>query len=123
MMLNVYKMTENKCVVGMINKTGLKEDLDDTLYENQLILDRASTDFIKKLFELEIPEMFEKLIEIKKIVRTPGYKSKVVVVSNDKNIDPVGTCVGVGGVRIKPILKELNNEKVDVITMRDSLEE
>ena len=66
---------------------------------------------------LEIPEVFEKLVEIKKIVRTPGYKSKVAVISNDKNIDPVGTCVGVGGARIKPILKELGGEKIDIIVL------
>ena len=68
------------------------------------------------------PEVFEKLVEIKKIVRTPGYKSKVAVVSHDKNIDPVGTCVGIGGARIKPILKELEGEKIDVIVWNDSSE-
>ena len=78
--------------------------------------------FLVKLFELEIPEVFEKLVEIKKAVRAPGYKSKVVVISNDPNIDPVGTCVGVGGVRIKPILKELEGEKIDVIAWVDSIE-
>lgn len=120
---NSYMIPGDKCVVGMPIRALLKEVLPEPRYENQLILDRTSSDFLKKLFELEIPEMFEKLIEVKKIVRTPGYKSKVVVISHDKNIDPVGTCVGVGGVRIKPILKELNNEKIDVITQRDSLEE
>ena len=63
--------------------------------------------------------MFEKLVEIKKIVRAPGYKSKVLVSSHDSNIDAVGTCVGVGGVRIRPILKELGSEKVDVISWSD----
>ena len=61
---------------------------------------------MQQLLELEIPEVFKKLVEIKKIVRTPGYKSKVAVISHDTNIDPVGTCVGVGGSRIKPILKD-----------------
>ena len=87
----------------------LKEVLPEPRNENQLILDRASPEFLKKLFELEIPEVFEKLVEIKKIVRAAGYKSKIVVVSHDKNIDPVGTCVGVGGARIKPILREIGN--------------
>ena len=68
-----------------------------------------------KLFELEVPEIFEGLVEIKRIVRAPGYKSKIVVASNDPNIDPVGTCVGVGGARIKPILRELGAEKIDII--------
>jgi transcription termination/antitermination protein NusA len=120
---NAYMIPDDKCVVGMPIRALLKEVLPEPRYENQLILDRTSPEFLKKLFELEIPEMFEKLIEVKKIVRTPGYKSKVVVISHDKNIDPVGTCVGVGGVRIKPILKELNNEKIDVITQRDSVED
>ena len=80
-----------------------------------MILDRVSDEFLKQLFEAEVPEVFEKLVEIKKIVRIPGYKSKLAVVSNDSNIDPVGTCVGVGGVRIKPILKELGTEKIDII--------
>jgi len=57
------------------------------------------------------------------MVRTAGYKSKVVVISNDRNIDPVGTCVGVGGSRIKPILKEIGGERIDIIPSSDSLEE
>src|SRR5207302_1026411 len=72
--------------------------------------------------ELEIPELFERLIEIKKIVRIAGYKSKIVVFSHDFNIDPVGTCVGVNGSRIKPILKELGSEKIDIIAWSDSPE-
>ena len=113
----------DKCVVGMPIRALLKEVLAEPRNENQLILDRTSPEFLKKLFELEIPEVYEKLVEIKKIVRIPGYKSKVIVVSHDKNIDPVGTCVGVGGVRIKPVLKELSNEKIDVIAGSDTPEE
>lgn len=112
----------DKCIVGYPIRAILKEVLPEPRNENQLILDRVSTDFLAKLFELEIPEVFERLVEINKIVRIPGYKSKVVVVSHDKNIDPVGTCVGVGGVRIKPILKEIDGEKIDVIAWNDSLE-
>jgi len=106
-----------RCVVGYPLKALLKEVLLEPRNENQLILDRASTDFLQQLFELEIPEIYERLVEIKKIVRAAGYKSKVVVASNDKNIDPVGTCVGVGGARIKPILRELGVEKIDVIAV------
>jgi transcription termination/antitermination protein NusA len=109
--------------VGLSVKALLKEVLSEPRNDNQLILDRASSDFLKALFELEIPEIYERLVEIKKIVRRPGYKSKVVVASNDKNIDPVGTCVGVGGARIKPILKELGSEKIDIIPVVDSQEE
>lgn len=112
----------DKCIVGYPIRALLKEVLAEPRNENQLILDRVSTVFLSKLFELEIPEVFERLVEIKKISRIPGYKSKVVVVSHDKNIDPVGTCVGVGGVRIKPILKEIDGEKIDVIAWSDSLE-
>lgn len=111
-----------KCVVGYPIRALLKDVLQEPKNENQLILDRASTEFLVKLFELEIPEVFERLVEIKKIVRIPGYKSKIIVVSHDKNIDPVGTCVGVSGVRIKPILKEIDGEKIDVIAWNDSLE-
>ena len=100
----------------------MKEVLDLPRNENQLILDRASTEFVEKLFNLEIPEVFERLVEIKRIVRIPGYKTKIAVLSHDSNIDPVGTCVGVGGVRIKPILKELGTEKIDIIGWTDNLE-
>jgi len=110
-------------VPGYPIKALLKEVLAQPKGENQLILDRVSTTFLKKLFELEIPEVFEGLVEVKQIVRDPGYKSKVVVASHDVNIDPVGTCVGVGGARIKPILKELGGEKIDVITASSSQEE
>ncbi len=111
-----------KCNVGFSIRVLLKDVLTEPRNDNQLILDRVSPLFIEKLFELEIPEVFEKLVEIKKVVRIPGYKSKVAVVSHDANIDPVGTCVGVGGVRIKPILKELGTEKIDIISWSDSLE-
>ena len=113
---------EDKCIVGYPIRALLKEVLVEPRNDNQLILDRSSDVFLTKLFELEIPEVFEKLVEIKKIVRIPGYKSKVIVVSNDPNIDPVGTCVGVGGARIKPILKELSSEKIDVIPWSENKE-
>ncbi len=114
--------SSDKCIVGYPIRALLKEVLPEPRNENQLILDRASEQFLLKLFELEIPEVFEKLVEVKKIVRAPGYKTKIVVASNDKNIDPVGTCVGVGGVRIKPILKELGGEKIDVLSWDESPE-
>jgi transcription termination/antitermination protein NusA len=112
-----------RIVVGMPIKALLKEVLSEPRGDYQLVLDRASSDFLYKLLELEVPEVFEKLIEIKRIVRIAGYKSKMVVLSRDKNIDPVGTCVGVGGSRIRPILAELGGEKIDVIQWSDSIEE
>jgi len=110
---------DDKCVAGHPIRALLKEVLLTPRNESQLILDRKSPDFLKRLFELEIPEVFEGLVEIKKIVRSPGYKSKIGVVSNDPNIDPVGTCVGIGGARIKPILKEIGSERIDVIKWTD----
>lgn len=113
----------DKYPVGYPVRALLKEVLPEPRNDNQLILDRTSEKFLQGLFELEIPEVFEKLVEIKAIVRIPGYKSKVVVTSHDNNIDPVGTCVGVGGARIKPILKELGGEKIDIINWTDSKEQ
>lgn len=112
----------DQCIVGYSIRALLKEVLIEPKNDYQLILDRASDLFLRKLVELEIPEIFEKLVEIKSIVRSPGYKTKIVVTSNDPNIDPVGTCVGVGGSRIKPILKELGSEKIDIIPWTESKE-
>lgn len=111
-----------KYSAGYTIRALLKEVLPEPRNDNQLILDRVSPEFLQGLFELEIPEVYEKLVEIKKIARIPGYKSKVIVYSHDKNIDPVGTCVGMGGARIKPILKELGTEKIDVIAWSESSE-
>jgi len=113
----------DKCAVGFSVRALLKEVLLEPQNDYQLILDRTSDLFLKKLFELEIPEIFERLVEIKTIIRAPGYKSKVVVTSHDDSIDPVGTCVGLGGSRIKPILKELGGEKIDVIEWKSMLDE
>lgn len=113
----------DKCVVGYTIRALLKEVLPEPRNDNQLILDRSSSEFLQALLELEIPEIYEKLVEVKKIARIAGYKSKILVVSHDKNIDPVGTCIGFGGARIKPILRELGTEKIDIIGEKDSPEE
>lgn len=81
----------------------------------QVIVSRAHGDFVRKLFELEIPEIYEGLIEIKSVSRDPGSRSKVAVYSTNPDIDPVGSCVGQKGVRIQNIINELNGEKIDVI--------
>ena len=112
----------DKCVIGFPIRALLKEVLVEPRHDNQLILDRTSELFLQRLFEVEIPEIFEKLVEIKRVIRAPGYKTKIIVASNDPNIDPVGTCVGVGGSRIKPILKEIGTEKIDVIPWTESRE-
>ena len=81
----------------------------------QVIVSRSHPDFVRKLLEFEIPEIYEGVIEIKSVSRDPGYRSKVAVFSPDPNIDPVGSCVGQKGVRIQNVINELNGEKIDVI--------
>ncbi len=81
----------------------------------QVIVSRAHPDFVRKLFELEIPEIYEGVIEIKSVSRDAGNRSKVAVYSPNENIDPVGSCVGQKGVRIQNIINELCGEKIDVI--------
>jgi len=81
----------------------------------QIILSRTANAFLERLFELEVPEIFDGLITIKKIVRIPGERAKVAVESYDERIDPVGACVGMKGSRIHGIVRELRNESIDVI--------
>lgn len=81
----------------------------------QVIVSRSHPDFVRKLLEFEIPEIYEGLIEIKNVSRDPGYRSKVAVYSQNPDIDPVGSCVGQRGIRIQNIINELNGEKIDVI--------
>lgn len=81
----------------------------------KIILSRIAPEFLERLFELEVPEIFDGLITIKKIVRIPGERAKVAVESYDERIDPVGACVGVKGSRIWGIVKELRNENIDVV--------
>ncbi len=81
----------------------------------QVIVSRTAPDFVKKLFEFEIPEIYEGLIEVKSVSRDPGNRCKVAVHAQNENIDPVGSCVGQKGVRIQNIINELSGEKIDVI--------
>lgn len=81
----------------------------------EVIVSRTDPQFLKRLFEIEVPEIYDGIIEIKRVARFPGDRAKVAVFSNDKRIDAVGACVGLKGVRIQAIVKELNNEKIDVI--------
>ncbi len=90
-------------------------DVQDTNRGPQITLSRGSIEFLKKLFELEVPEIAEKIIEIKAIAREAGERSKVAVYSNDDRIDAVGACVGVKGVRVQNIVRELNNERIDIV--------
>ena len=81
----------------------------------QVMISRSHPDFVRKLLEFEIPEIYEGVIEIKNVSRDAGSRSKVAVYSPDPNIDPVGSCVGAKGVRIQNVINELNGEKIDVI--------
>ena len=81
----------------------------------QILLSRVANEFLLKLFELEVPEIFEKVIEIRAIAREPGERAKIAVYSSDERIDPVGACVGIKGVRVQSIVRELNNERIDIV--------
>jgi N utilization substance protein A len=81
----------------------------------QVILSRSHDGLIIKLFELEVPEIFERIIEIKAIAREPGERAKIAVSSADERVDPVGACVGIKGVRVQSIVRELSNERIDII--------
>ena len=82
----------------------------------QVILSRSHPQFVAKLFEMEVPEVGEKIVEIKSIVREPGDRTKIAVSSRDKAVDPVGACVGIKGSRVQAVVRELRGEKIDIIT-------
>ncbi len=102
-----FKKGEN--VRGVVKKVELKNS------QAVIILSRTSPSFLEKLLEIEVPEIFDGLIVVKKIVRDPGERAKVAVESYDDRIDPVGACVGMKGSRIHGIVRELKNENIDVI--------
>jgi transcription termination/antitermination protein NusA len=81
----------------------------------QVILSRSHPQFVAKLFELEVPEVGEKIVEIKGVVREPGDRTKIAVSSRDKAVDPVGACVGIKGSRVQAVVRELRGEKIDII--------
>jgi transcription termination/antitermination protein NusA len=88
----------------------------------KIIISRTAPEFLQRLFEMEVPEIFDGLITIKKIVREPGERAKVAVESYDDRIDPVGACVGMKGSRIHGIVRELKNENIDVINFTNNLQ-
>ena len=81
----------------------------------QLILSRADPDFVRAIVELEVPEIYDKTVEIHKISREAGYRTKIAVFSNKEDVDPVGACVGLKGVRIQNVIRELEGEKIDIL--------
>jgi N utilization substance protein A len=89
--------------------------VENTSYGPEIILSRADPNFVIKLFQLEVSEINDGTIEVKGIAREPGFRTKLAVWSRDEKVDPVGACVGLRGQRVKNIVRELNNEKVDII--------
>lgn len=89
--------------------------VEDTAHGPEIILSRADPDFVVKLFRLEVSEINDGTVEIKAVAREPGFRTKLAVHSRDEKVDPVGACVGLRGQRVKNIVRELNNEKVDII--------
>jgi transcription termination/antitermination protein NusA len=103
----VYRANDRiKAMIYEVNKTptGL-----------QIVLTRTHTEFVKRIFELEVPEIYDKTVEIFKLVREPGYRTKIAVYSNRDDVDPVGACVGMKGVRIQSVVRELEGEKIDIL--------
>lgn len=104
------------------NVRGIIENVELKGNKPQIIMSRTSEKFLEKLFEQEIPEVFDGLIMVKKVVRIPGEKAKVAVDSYDDRIDPVGACVGMKGSRIHGIVRELGNENIDVINYTSNIQ-
>jgi N utilization substance protein A len=102
------------------NVRGIIESVELKGNKPAIVLSRTSPRFLEKLFEQEIPEVFDGLITVKKVVRIPGEKAKVAVDSYDDRIDPVGACVGMKGARIHGIVRELGNENIDVINYTEN---
>ncbi len=112
-----YKYKKNqsiKAIVKEVRRTG-QSGLPE------IILSRSCDDFLARLFEIEIPEIYDGIIQIKAIARDPGERSKVAVISFDERVDPVGACVGMKGIRIHSIVRELNNENIDLIEYAEDI--
>jgi len=118
-------MPKGEQIMGQTHRPGerircLILDVKETSNQVKIILSRTHPDFIRRLFELEVPEITEKIIEIRALAREAGYRTKVAVASLDEKVDPVGACVGVRGSRIKNIVDELGGEKIDIVRWNDS---
>lgn len=112
----IYKDRYRK---GDMLRAVVKEVRRDAGNNPQVIISRAAPIFMERLFELEVPEIDEGIVEIKRIVREPGERAKVAVVSHDERIDPVGACIGLKGNRIHAVVRELSNENIDVLPWSD----
>jgi transcription termination/antitermination protein NusA len=89
----------------------------------EIVVSRSHPDLVRRLFELEVPEIYEKTVEVKNIARDPGYRTKIAVLSKDEKVDCVGACVGMRGARVKNIVRELNGEKMDIIPFSEDVSE
>ncbi len=107
------KNQQVKAILKEVRRSGGATGLPD------LILSRSDDSYMARLFEQEIPEIYDGIIEIKAIAREPGERAKVAVMSYDERVDPVGACVGMKGIRIHSIVRELNNENIDIIEFTD----
>ena len=118
-------MPKGEQIMGQTHRPGervrcLILDVKETASQVKIILSRTHPDFIRRLFESEVPEIAEGIIEIRALAREAGYRSKVTVTSFDDKVDPVGACVGVRGSRIKNIVDELGGEKIDIVRWNES---
>ena len=95
--------------------------VDNTPQGPEIILSRSHPDFVRRLFELEVSEIADKTVEIKGIAREAGFRSKIAVVSHDQKVDPVGACVGMRGIRVKNIVRELSGEKIDIVRWHEDI--
>ncbi|MHC4075426.1 MAG: transcription termination factor NusA [Planctomycetota bacterium] len=118
-------MPKSEQIMGQTHRPGerircLILDVKEMGSQVKIILSRTHPDFIRRLFELEVPEVAENIIEIRALTREAGYRTKVAVISLDDKVDPVGACVGVRGSRIKNIVDELGGEKIDIVRWNES---
>ena len=118
-------MPKGEQIMGQTHRPGerircLILDVKESSNQVKIILSRTHPDFIKRLFGLEVPEITEKIIEIRALAREAGYRTKVAVTSLDDKVDPVGACVGVRGSRIKNVVDELGGEKIDIVRWNES---
>ena len=114
-MLASDQIKGEKYTVGTAIKVYIKSVKPDSKGRAQAIVSRAHKDFVKRLFEMEVPEIKAGIVKIKKIVREAGYRTKLAVYSDEPSVDAVGACIGQKGVRINAVVQELNGEKIDVI--------
>lgn len=103
------------------NVRGVIVEVKDNSKGAQVIISRTDPMLVQRLFEIEVPEVFEGIVKIDKVERAPGYRAKVAVSTDDPRVDPIGSCVGMRGNRIQAIMRELSNERMDIMTWSDDI--